>query len=78
MTIGSSLFLIAVGAILRYAINKNTWHAISIDTVGLILMIVGVIGLVLGLYFYFVRDRTGPAVGDPDEDVVVRRRRRAL
>jgi hypothetical protein len=67
MTIGSSLFLIAVGAILRYAITKNTWHAINIDTVGLILMIVGVVGLVLGIYMYFVRGRRAAVlVDDPD------------
>jgi hypothetical protein len=67
MTIGSSLFLIAVGAILRYAITKNTWHAINIDTVGLILIIVGVVGLVLGIYTYFVRGRrTAVLVDDPD------------
>lgn len=57
MTIGSSLFLIAVGAILKYAVTKDTWQAINIDTVGLILMIAGVVGLVLGLYLYFVRGR---------------------
>jgi hypothetical protein len=78
MTIGSSLFLIAAGAILRYAITKSTWHAINIHTIGLILMIVGVVGLVLGLYLYFVRGRRDPVVGDPDEDVVVRRRRGTL
>jgi hypothetical protein len=73
MTIGSSLFLIAVGAILRYAVTKSTWQAINIHTVGLILIIVGVVGLVLGLYLYFVRGRRDPALAD-DEDVVVRRR----
>jgi hypothetical protein len=57
MTIGSSLFLIAVGAILKYAVTKDSWQAVNIDTVGLILMIVGIVGLVLGLYLYFVRDR---------------------
>ena len=75
MTIGSSLFLIAVGAILRYAVTKSTWHAINIHTIGLILIIVGVVGLVLGLYLYFVRGRRDPALAD-DEDVVVRRRAR--
>jgi asparagine N-glycosylation enzyme membrane subunit Stt3 len=72
MTIGSSLFLIAVGAILRYAIDKNTWHAINIDTVGLILIIVGVAGLVLGLFLYVTRGRR--AVVADDEAVAVRRR----
>jgi hypothetical protein len=65
MTIGSSLFLIAAGAILRYAITKATWHAVNIHTVGLILMIVGVVGLILGIYLYLVRGRRDPVLGDP-------------
>ncbi len=75
MTIGSSLFLIAVGAILRYAITRETWNSINIHTIGLILMIVGVVGMILGLYLYLVRGRRDPALAD-DEDVVVRRRAR--
>lgn len=46
VTIAASIFLIAVGAILRYATNLNV-QDIEIDTVGLILMIAGVAGLVL-------------------------------
>jgi uncharacterized protein DUF6458 len=76
MTIGTSLFLIAVGAILRYAV-KDEWKAVDIPTVGLILIIVGAFGLVLGLYMTFVRGRPDPTMGDDDE-VVVRRRRRRL
>ena len=54
MTIGTSLFVIAVGAILRYAVTaKVDW--INLNTAGLVLMVVGVLGLILGLYFYFVR-----------------------
>jgi hypothetical protein len=34
MTIGTSLFLITVGAILRYAV-KDEWAAVDIPTVGL-------------------------------------------
>jgi hypothetical protein len=49
MTIGTSLFLIAVGAILRYAV-ETTVAGIDIETAGLILMIVGVIGLAIGLF----------------------------
>ena len=50
MALGTSIFLIAVGAILRYAV---TWtvSGVSITTVGLILMIVGIAGLVLSLLF---------------------------
>ena len=52
MSVGASFFLIAVGAILRYAV---TWHPgeIKLDTAGLILMIVGIIGLVLSLMWMF-------------------------
>jgi hypothetical protein len=75
MTIGTSLFLIAVGAILRYAV-KDEWKAVDLPTVGLILIIVGVVGLILGLYMTFVRGRPDPTMGD--DEVVVRRRRRRL
>lgn len=50
MGLGSSLFLIAVGAILRYAITVTS-HAVNIKTVGLILMIVGVVGFVIWLFW---------------------------
>ena len=44
MTIGAAIFLIAVGAILRYATNFDV-QDVEMDTVGLILMIAGVAGL---------------------------------
>jgi len=47
MTVAGSIFLIAVGAILYFATNFHVAE-ISIDTVGLILMIAGAAGLVLG------------------------------
>ncbi len=50
MTIGSSIFLIAVGAILRYAVTA-TVSGISIQTIGLILMLAGIVGLVLSLFY---------------------------
>jgi O-antigen/teichoic acid export membrane protein len=65
MTIGTSLFLIAVGAIVRYAV-EDSWKAVDLATVGLILMVVGAFGLLLGLYFTFVRGRPDPTLGDPD------------
>jgi Domain of unknown function (DUF6458) len=49
VTIGASLFLIAVGAILRFAVS-DTIEGIDLTTIGLILMIVGVVGLVIGLW----------------------------
>lgn len=48
MTIGSSLFLIAAGAILKFAVTAQV-AGIDLQVVGVILMIVGVVGLVLGL-----------------------------
>jgi hypothetical protein len=48
--LGTSLFLIAVGAILRYAVTA-TVSGISLTTIGLILMIVGVAGLVLSVLY---------------------------
>ena len=51
MTFGSSLVLIAVGAILRYAVTA-TVSGIDLQVVGLVLMIVGVVGLVLSLLWF--------------------------
>ena len=64
MTIGTSLFLIAVGAILRYAVDA-TVAGLDIQTAGLILMVIGVVGLVIGL-FLLTQGRERPvAVDDP-------------
>jgi hypothetical protein len=78
MPAGGSIFLIAVGAILRYAVTA-TVSGISIQTVGLILIIAGVVGLVLSLFYIFawgprragvVRDRV--IEHDPYEDPMTR------
>jgi Domain of unknown function (DUF6458) len=50
MGIGTSLFLIAIGAILYFAVNASI-SGLEIATIGLILMIVGVIGLVISFFF---------------------------
>jgi hypothetical protein len=62
MSIGSSVFLIAVGAILRYAVTA-TVSGISIQTIGLILMLAGAFGLVLSL-FYLIAWRPKRASGE--------------
>lgn len=49
MTIAAAIFLIAIGAILRYATNIHI-EGVSVDTVGLILMIAGAAGLVLSFF----------------------------
>ena len=72
MTIATAIFLIAVGAILRYAINVES-DVINIQTVGLILMIAGGAGLALSLLYELVqqggsrdRDETPPRSGYDD------------
>ncbi len=50
MTLGTSLVLIAVGAILKYAVTGSV-SGLNIQTVGVILMVVGVVGLVLSLLY---------------------------
>ena len=49
MRIGAGLLLIAVGAILRFGISTVSTHGVAIHTIGDILMIVGVLGVVLWL-----------------------------
>lgn len=51
MGIGTSIFLFAVGAILRYAVTVST-QGVNLHVVGDILMIVGIIGVVLSLVFW--------------------------
>jgi hypothetical protein len=57
MTVAASLFLIAVGAILKYAVTADV-AGIDLQVVGVILMIVGAVGLVLGLVLLMARDRS--------------------
>jgi hypothetical protein len=51
MGLGTSIFLIAVGAILDFAVDVNT-RGFNLHTIGAILMIVGAIGVVLSLVFW--------------------------
>jgi membrane protein implicated in regulation of membrane protease activity len=52
MSIGGSIFLIALGAVLRYAVTA-TASGVSIQTVGLILMLAGILGVILSLFYMF-------------------------
>ena len=51
MGIGLSIFLIAVGAILAFAVDVTT-EGVNLDTVGVVLMVVGSLGLLLSLLFW--------------------------
>lgn len=65
MAVGTSIFLIAAGAILRFAV-RDSIEGLDLSVVGLILMIVGVVGLLVGLWqtSRFTR-RTTPVVREP-------------
>jgi hypothetical protein len=58
LSIATSIFLIAAGAILRYALNVDT-DVIDLQTVGLILMIAGGAGLALSLLYELMRQGGG-------------------
>jgi hypothetical protein len=67
MTIGTSIFLIAVGAILRYAVADSI-EGVELATVGLILMIAGAVGLIIGIWMALSARRrydADPAHRDP-------------
>ena len=49
MGIGTSIFLIALGAILKFAVTADV-AGIELATVGVILMVVGVIGLLISIF----------------------------
>ncbi len=75
MGIGVSVFLIAVGAILTFAVNVAV-QGLDLATVGVILMIAGGIGLLWSLLFLSRGRGTVAADGYVDEPVVTTRRRR--
>jgi membrane-bound ClpP family serine protease len=62
MRIGASLFLIAVGAVLKFAVTKQV-SGVSIGVIGVIMMIVGAVGLLLTLILMNTRRRTDVVYG---------------
>jgi Domain of unknown function (DUF6458) len=55
--IGGSIFLIALGAILAFAVNANLGF-LDVNVVGWVLMIAGAVGLILTTWFWQSRRRT--------------------
>ena len=76
MSIGASIFLLVVGAILTFAVNVSA-EGFNINTVGIILMVAGVIGLLLSLLFWssFSPYRRRRVVDTYPEERVVEERR---
>jgi heme/copper-type cytochrome/quinol oxidase subunit 4 len=76
MGIGVGLVLIAVGAVLAFAVDVSNSHGFNINTIGWILMIVGVVGVLVDLLLFMPRRRvsrpvrTSQPVGVEDGTVV--------
>lgn len=73
MGIGVGIFLIAVGAILTFAVHAYS-HVANIQVIGVILMIVGAVGLLIDLIIFAPRRRGVVDSGYATDDVVTTRR----
>lgn len=79
MGIGVGLVLIAAGAIMAFAVDVSNSHGFNVNTIGWILMVVGVVGILLDLLIFMPRRRVGSndtaVVSRPaaEDDVIVRR-----
>ena len=66
MQIGTSILLIAVGAVLKFAVSASV-SGVSLATIGVILMVVGVIGLLISVLMMTMwADRAGRGGGVRD------------
>lgn len=65
MRLGGSLFLIAVGAILKFAIKDN-FKDVNLGTIGVILMLIGFLGLAVSFYWMNSRRRTDVIEHSPE------------
>lgn len=72
MGIGASVFLLAIGAILTFAVGEEQIGTVNISVIGIILMAAGALGLLLTMLVFGRRDRVG---GTVVEDRVVTRDR---
>ncbi|MBO0691716.1 MAG: hypothetical protein J2P58_02355 [Acidimicrobiaceae bacterium] len=74
MGLGTSIFLIALGAILKWAVVVPNSHGINVNRIGLIIFIVGIVGLVVSMFFWsswggfggYRRRTVTRHYGDPD------------
>jgi hypothetical protein len=69
MGFGASLFLLAVGAILAFAVNVNNTSGFDLNTIGVILMVVGAVGMIVSMVFW----SSWGGFGHRDDSVVVDR-----
>ena len=71
MGIGASVFLLAVGAILTFAVGQQQVGTFNISIIGIILMVAGALGLLLTMLMSGRRTR---GVGVAEERVITRER----
>ena len=59
MTIGTSIVLIAIGAVLKWAVTAHV-NGINLQTAGTVVFVLGIVGLILSVIYTFVwsRERT--------------------
>jgi hypothetical protein len=62
MTIGASIFIIAVGAALKFAIADSI-DGVDLGVIGVIMMVAGAVGLITGLIMQMNTRRIGPGGG---------------
>jgi hypothetical protein len=70
MTIGLSIFLMVLGAIMAFAVNAST-PGINVNTLGILLLLIGLVGLLYSLLF-------GRRVSPWGRSRAVRRRRTVI
>ena len=65
MRLGTSIFLLAVGAILTFAVTVSL-AGVDLQTVGVILMVIGVLGIVLEFAMFRPRTQRTTSVTSAD------------
>lgn len=73
MGIGISTFLIALGALLRFAVARGSSNGFNIHGAGIVLMIVGALGLAVSLLVFGPRSRRTVVDDGYADDVSVTR-----
>ena len=69
MRLGASLFLIAIGAILKFAVATQQSHGFNIGVIGIILMVVGAVGLVAELCYQAISRRSTHVIEHTDAPI---------
>ena len=65
MGVGAGILIVAVGAVLRFAVKVTNTHGFNVHTVGIILMVAGVAGVLLDLVLFMPRRRRTTTVAQP-------------